>query len=135
MSRQNIAILLDSAPITWTSQEDRHLKLCEALVEQGAAPLLVFSEDLSQKFAVRLRGTGDELAAINYGDGTVHYFRELRRLVQKHSITTAHIIFFDYFSAVPWIARLAGIPNIIYEMQNSGVFQATSWRKSLLQLR
>ncbi|HXM36740.1 MAG TPA: glycosyltransferase family 4 protein [Pyrinomonadaceae bacterium] len=135
MSRQNIAILLDSAPITWTSQEDRHLKLCEALVEQGAAPLLVFSEDLSQEFAARLRGTGAELAAINYGEGTVHYFRELRRLVQKHSITTAHIIFFDYFSAVPWIARLAGIPNIIYEMQNSGVFQATSWRKTLLQLR
>src|SRR3981081_2130649 len=106
MSRQNIAILLDSAPITWTSQEDRHLKLCEVLVEQGSRPLLVFSEDLSPEFAARLRSSGAELAAINYGEGTVHYFRELRRLVKKHSITTAHIIFFDYFSAMPWIARL-----------------------------
>ena len=135
MSRQTIAILLDSAPITWTSQEDRHLKLCEALVKRGDQPVLIFSEDLSPEFAARLRGTGAELTAINYGDGTIHYFRELRKLVKKHSITTAHIIFFDYFSAMPWIARLAGITNVIYEMQNSGMFQASSWRRSLLRLR
>jgi glycosyltransferase involved in cell wall biosynthesis len=135
MSRKTIAILLDSAPITWTSQEDRHLKLCEVLVKRGDQPVLIFSEDLSPEFAARLRGTGAELTAINYGDGTIHYFRELRKLVKKHSITTAHIIFFDYFSAMPWIARLAGIANVIYEMQNSGMFQASSWRRSLLRLR
>jgi glycosyltransferase involved in cell wall biosynthesis len=135
MIHQNIVILLDSAPITWTSQEDRQLKLCESLVERGARPVLVFSEPLSPDFAARLRATGAELAAINYGQGFSHYFRELRKLVKEHSITTAHIIFFDYFSALPWIAKLAGIPNIIYEMQNSGEFQATSWRRSLLQLR
>jgi glycosyltransferase involved in cell wall biosynthesis len=135
MSRQNIVILLDSAPLTWTSQEDRHLKLCEVLVASGARPLLVFSESLSPEFAARLRNTGAELAAINYGEGALNYFRELRKLVKKHSITTAHIIFFDYFSAVPWIAKLAGAQNVIYEMQNSGVFQATSWRRSLLRQR
>ena len=135
MSRQTIAIVLDSAPITWTSQEDRQLKLCEVLVARGDQPILVFSENLSPEFAARLRATGAELVAINYGQGIFHYFRELRKLAKKHSITTAHIIFFDYFSALPWIARLAGIPNIIYEMQNSGAFQATSWRKTLLQLR
>jgi glycosyltransferase involved in cell wall biosynthesis len=135
MSRQNIAILLDSAPLTWTSQEDRQLKLCEALVSRGVRPLLVFSEDLSPEFAARLRSTGAELAAINYGKGSRHYLRELRKLAQKYSISTAHIIFFDYFSALPWIARFAGIQNIIYEMQNSGEFRATSWKKALLQLR
>jgi len=135
MSRQNIAIVLDSEPITWTSQEDRQLKLCEVLVARGDQPVLIFSGNLSPEFAARLRATGAELAAINYSEGSVHYFRELRKLVKKHSITTAHIIFFDYFSAIPWIARLAGIPNIIYEMQNSGVFQATSWRKRLLRFR
>lgn len=134
MSGQKIAIMLDSAPITWTSQEDRQLKLCEALVERGHQPLLIFSK-LSPAFAAKLRATGAELATINYGEGPIHYFYELRNLVRKHSITTAHIIFFDYFSALPWIARFAGIPNIIYEMQNSGVFQATSWRRSLLQSR
>ena len=135
MSRQNIAILLDSAPITWTSQEDRQLKLCEALVSRGLRPLLVFSEDLSPAFAARLQDTGAELAAINYSQGSLHYLRELGRLVKQHNITTAHIIFFDYFSAMPQIARLAGIQNIIYEMQNSGEFRATSWKKALLRLR
>jgi glycosyltransferase involved in cell wall biosynthesis len=135
MSRKTIAILLDSAPITWTSQEDRQLKLCEALVARGVRPVLVFSEVLKPEFAARLRSTGAELAAINYGQGMRNYLSELRKLVKQYSITTAHIIFFDYFSAVPWIARLAGIRNIIYEMQNSGEFRATSWKKALLQLR
>src|SRR5258708_23934103 len=127
MNGQHIAILLDSAPITWTSQEDRQLKLCESLVERGGHPVLVFSEPLSPEFAARLQASGAELAAINYGQGSWHYLRALRKLVKEHSITTAHIIFFDYFSAVPWIARLAGVRNIIYEMQNSGEFQALSW--------
>jgi glycosyltransferase involved in cell wall biosynthesis len=133
--KQAIAILLDSAPITWTSQEDRQLKLCEVLVSCGVQPVLVFSEDLKPEFAERLRSTGAELAAINYGQGKKNYLRELRELVKKHSIITAHIIFFDYFSAMPWIAKRAGIRNIIYEMQNSGEFRATSWKKLLLQLR
>jgi glycosyltransferase involved in cell wall biosynthesis len=135
MSRQNIVILLDSAPLTWTSQEDRHLKLCEVLVARGVRPMLVFSEDLSPAFAARLRSTGAELAAINYGKGQRHYLRELRKLVQKYSVSTAHIVFFDYFSPLPWIASFAGIQNIIYEMQNSGEFRARSWKKALLQLR
>ncbi len=133
--KRAIAILLDSAPLTWTSQEDRQLVLCEALVARGVQPVLVFSEDLKPEFAARLRSTGAELAAINYGLGTRNYLRELRKLVKKYSITTAHIIFFDYFSAMPWIASCAGIKNIIYEMQNSGEFRATSWKKLLLQLR
>jgi glycosyltransferase involved in cell wall biosynthesis len=45
------------------------------------------------------------------------------------------VIFFDYFSAVPWIARLCGVPHVIYEMQNSGEFRARSWRRTLLRLR
>src|SRR5262244_4458135 len=118
MNRQVIAILLDSSPLTWTSQEDRYLKLCEVLVERGHLPILVFSEDLRPEFAARLRGTGAELAAINYGHGyghgPVHYLHELRKLVRKHSVTAAHLVFFDYFSAIPWIARLAGISNIVY---------------------
>jgi glycosyltransferase involved in cell wall biosynthesis len=135
MTPQAIAILLDSAPITWTSQEDRQLKLCEALVQRGVHPVLVFSEELLPEFAARLRDAGAELAAINYKQGRSHYLTELRKLVKEHSITTAHIIFFDYFSALPRIAKHAGIKHIIYEMQNSGEFRATSWKKALLQLR
>ncbi|HSS20833.1 MAG TPA: glycosyltransferase family 4 protein [Pyrinomonadaceae bacterium] len=135
MKPESIAILLDSAPITWTSQEDRQLKLCEALVERGVRPILVFSQELSPEFAARLRNGGAELAAINYNQGRGHYLTELRKLVNQYSITTAHIIFFDYFSALPRVAKQAGITHIIYEMQNSGEFRATSWKKILLQLR
>ena len=28
MNYRNVALLLDSAPPTWTSQEDRHFRLC-----------------------------------------------------------------------------------------------------------
>src|SRR5207342_3527104 len=98
-----------SAPITWTSQEDRQLKLCEALVALGVRPVLVFSEELLPEFAARLKSAGAELAAINYTQGGAHYLAELRKLVQRYSITTAHIIFFDYFSALPRIAKQAGI--------------------------
>jgi glycosyltransferase involved in cell wall biosynthesis len=135
MKPQSIAILLDSAPITWTSQEDRQLKLCEALMSQGVRPVLVFSEELLPEFAARLRNAGAVLAAINYNQGGAQYLTELRELVRQHSITTAHIIFFDYFSAIPRIAKQAGITRIIYEMQNSGEFRARSWKKMLLQLR
>jgi glycosyltransferase involved in cell wall biosynthesis len=64
-----------------------------------------------------------------------HYYRESRRLKAKFSIPTAQIVLFDYFSALPWLARLCGIRHVIYEMQNSGEFRAESWRKGLLRLR
>lgn len=135
MRRENIALLLDSAPTTWTSQEDRHLRLCQALVRQGVQPVLVFAQELRMDIDARLRASGAEIEAINYRKGVNHYYQELGRLVKKFSITTAHIIFFDYFSALPWIARLCGIRHVIYEMQNSGAFRATSWKRRLLQLR
>jgi len=130
-----IAIILDSAPLTWTSQEDRQLKLCGALRGRGVRPVLIFSEPLSPQFAARFVQAGAELAAINYENGAVAFLLALRKLVRHFSISTAHIIFFDYFSAVPLLTRLAGIKQIIYEMQNSGEFRATSWKRSLLRLR
>ncbi|HKW94475.1 MAG TPA: glycosyltransferase family 4 protein [Methylomirabilota bacterium] len=127
--------LLDSAPSTWTSQEDRHLRLCQALIRKEVQPILVFSRPLRPDIESRLRSSGAEIEAIDYGEGIAHYWRSLRRLAKKFSVSTAHIIFFDYFSAVPWIARLCGIPVVIYEMQNSGEFRATSWKRWFLRLR
>jgi glycosyltransferase involved in cell wall biosynthesis len=135
VSRGSIIFLLDSAPPTWTSQEDRHLRLCEALIRKGVQPVLVFARPLRPEIESRLRSSGAQIEAIDYGAGLFHYYRPLRRLVKRFSVTTAHILFFDYFSAVPWIARLCGIPLVIYEMQNSGEFRATSWKRWLLRLR
>jgi glycosyltransferase involved in cell wall biosynthesis len=135
MSHHSVVFLLDSSPATWTSQEDRHLRLCQALIRRGVRPVLVFARPLRPEIGSRLRSSGAEVEVINYREGLVHYYRALRTLVKRFSVTTAHIVFFDYFSAVPWIARLCGIPLVIYEMQNSGEFRATSWKRWLLRLR
>jgi glycosyltransferase involved in cell wall biosynthesis len=135
VSRGSVVFLLDSAPSTWTSQEDRHLRLCQALIRTGVQPVLVFARPLHPDIEARLRSSGAHIKAIDYGAGPLHYQRTLRRLVKRFSVTTAHILFFDYFSAVPWIARLCGIPLVIYEMQNSGEIRATSWKRWLLRLR
>jgi len=135
VNRGSVVFLLDSAPSTWTSQEDRHLRLCQALIRKGVRPVLVFSRPLRAEIESRLRSSGAEIQAIHYGEGLAHYCRTLRQLVKRFSVTTAHIIFFDYFSALPWIARLCGIPLVIYEMQNSGEFRATSWKRRILRGR
>jgi glycosyltransferase involved in cell wall biosynthesis len=135
VSRGSVVFLLDSAPSTWTSQEDRHLRLCQALIRKGVQPVLVFARPLHPDIEARLRSSGAHIRAIDYGAGLLHYQRALRRLVKTFSVSTAHILFFDYFSAVPWIARLCGIPLVIYEMQNSGEVRATSWKRRLLRLR
>jgi L-malate glycosyltransferase len=135
MKNGNVALLLDSAPLTWTSQEDRHSRLCEALVERGRQPVLVFSEPLRPHIHERLQGSGAVIRVINYGEGMLHYYRRLRSIVKEFSITTAHIVFFDYFSPLPWIARASGARHVVYEMQNSGELHARSWKKRLLRLR
>lgn len=135
MTHGAVVFLLDSAPSTWTSQEDRHFRLCQALVQKGVQPVLVFARALRPEIGARLRSSGAEIEAIDYGKGFVNYCRGLRRLIKRFSITTAHVIFFDYFSAMPWIARLCGIPLVIYEMQNSGEVRAKSWKRCLLRLR
>jgi glycosyltransferase involved in cell wall biosynthesis len=100
----------------------------------GIRPVLIYAA-LPAEIERRLREGGAEIEIVSYANGPYHYYRELRRIIKQYSITIVHVCFFDYFSAMPWIARLAGAPKIIYEMQNSGAFQATSWRRSLLRLR
>ncbi len=63
------------------------------------------------------------------------YSRTLSEIIRRHSISLVHVCFFDYFSAVPWLVRLNGPRNIIFEQLNSGVLRATSWKRKLIQLR
>jgi glycosyltransferase involved in cell wall biosynthesis len=133
--QRGVVLLLDSAPLTWTSQEDRHFRLCQVLLSRGVQPVVVFAEPLRPYVHDRFQASGAVIRVISYRKGLVHYHRELRKIVKAFSITTAHIVFFDYFSALPWIARLSGIRHVIYEMQNSGELHARSWKKALLRLR
>jgi glycosyltransferase involved in cell wall biosynthesis len=75
------------------------------------------------------------LESISYSNGIYHYLKALDEVVEKHKITTAHIIFFDYFSAIPWIAKTRRLKYVIYEMQNGGIFKAQSIKRLVLQTR
>ncbi len=135
MNFPNTAFLLDSAPRTWSSLEEHHLRLCQALRAQGSQPVLVFATKLPTQIQDRFEQGGVSVAAINYEDGVAHYYNELRKLIERNSIQRVHIAFFDYFRAVAWLARLRGIKSIVYEMGNGGLFRAKSWKRELLHLR
>jgi glycosyltransferase involved in cell wall biosynthesis len=130
-----IALLLDCVPRAWSTQEDRHLTLCRALTAAGIRPVLTFSEDFPDTLKARFRDGGAEVVVLSYGRGARHYLRGLARIVSQFRVSTVHVCFFDYFSAVPWLARLQGVRHIVYEHQNSGAVKARSWRKALLRLR
>ncbi|HKB66935.1 MAG TPA: glycosyltransferase family 4 protein [Pyrinomonadaceae bacterium] len=135
MKNLSVALLLDSAPRTWTSQEDIHLRLCQKLRDRAARITLVFAEQVKGELTERFREAGAAIEVANYRDGRFHYLKRLREIVDRHEISLAHACFFDYFSAVPWLARLSGVKHVLYEQLNSGELTATSWKKRLLQLR
>lgn len=135
MKNLSVALLLDSAPRTWTSQEDIHLRLCQALRDRGARITLVLAEGIRDDLAQRFREAGASIEVANYRDGRFRYLKRLREIIDGYKISLVHVCFFDYFSAVPWLARLSGAQHILYEQLNSGELTATSWKKQLLQLR
>jgi glycosyltransferase involved in cell wall biosynthesis len=135
MNSPNTAFLLDSAPRTWSSQEDRHLRLCQALSARGSQPILVFAAKLPPEIQDRFERGGVAIETINYEEGISHYYKELGKLIERNSIERVHIIFFDYFRAVMWLARIQGVKSIVYEMQNGGVFKARSWKRQLIHAR
>jgi len=135
MKNLSVALLLDSAPRTWTSQEDIHLRLCHKLRDRAAKITLVFAGQVKDELTERFREAGAAIEVANYRDGRFLYLKRLREIVDQHKISLAHVCFFDYFSAVPWLARLSGVKHVLYEQLNSGELTATSWKKRLLQLR
>lgn len=135
MQGQGLAFLLDGGLRTWGTREDLHLYLARAFLSRGVRPVFVFSEASNELLNERFRTVGAEVAQINYGKGKLQYYRQLRQIVRQHSITAVHIAFFNYFSAVPWLARLCGVRYIVYQERNPGVLRASSWKRSLVRLR
>jgi len=88
---KSIALLLDSAPRTWTSQEEIHLRLCRALTEQGIQPVLVFAQPVAPELAARLAAGGAQIEVISYGQGARHYYRELGRVIWRYDVGIAHV--------------------------------------------
>ena len=130
-----VAILLDSAPRTWTSMEEINRRICQRLTSFNIPVVLVYAADLPPEIDQRMRDAGAKIEVVPYGQERYNFSKELGRIIKQYSISLAHVCFFDYFSFIPWIARLNGLQHIIYEELNSGMMTATSWKRKLLQLR
>jgi glycosyltransferase involved in cell wall biosynthesis len=130
-----VAILLDSSPRTWTSMEEVNRRLCQRLTSLGITAVLVYASPLPPEIDRRMRDAGAQIEVVPYGKERYRFSQGLGRIIKEYSISMTHVCFFDYYSFIPWIARLHGLEHIIYEELNSGMMTATSWKRKLLQLR
>jgi glycosyltransferase involved in cell wall biosynthesis len=83
------------------------------------------SEDTPRVF----RQNGVQTWALNYSKGALRYYQGLGQIISRHQITTVHSAFFNYFNAVPWLARLRGVKHILFTEYTSGVWEPNSWWK------
>lgn len=130
-----VAVLLDSSPRTWTSMEEINRRICQRLTSLDIPVVLVYAAELPPEIDQRMRDAGAKIEVVPYGQERYNFSKQLGRIIQQYSISLAHVCFFDYFSFIPWIARLNGLQHVIYEELNSGMMTATSWKRKLLQLR
>lgn len=135
MRLKAVVIMLDNAPKTWGTREEFHLRLSQGIVQLGRVPILVFADSLPHELTSRFENVGAKVHPINYRTGLRNYYQQLKQLDSGYDIDIAHIRFFDYFSALPWLTRWNGVKNIVFTEANSGDLRATSWRKVLLWLR
>ena len=130
-----VVIPLDSSPRTWTSMEEVNRRLCQRLTSLGITPVLIYAGALPPEIEQCMRDAGAQIEVVPYGQERYRFAKELGRIIKQYSISMAHVCFFDYYSFIPWIARLNGLQHIVYEELNSGMMTATSWKRKLLQLR
>ena len=115
--------------------EEINRRICERLTSLNIPVVLVYAADLPPEIDQRMRDAGARIEIVPYGNERYNFSKELGRIIKQHSISMAHVCFFDYFSFIPWIARLNGVQHIVYEELNSGMLTATSWKRKLIQLR
>jgi glycosyltransferase involved in cell wall biosynthesis len=135
MGQENVAFLLNYAPGFWGTRDDMLLVLCEALSSRGLVPVLVTSKEVPVSSRRRFEAAGAKLEVIDYEKGVLSYAWALRRVIRRHSIGTVHVRYFTCYSAVPWVARLLGIQDIVLTDAESGVLKDAWWTGWLLRLR
>ena len=136
MQGQVLAIVLDGGLRTWGTREDLHLMFARALIQKGVRPIFVFSDAPVEELKTRFRAEGAEVTSMNYEEmGRLRFHRALGDMIRQHKVTGIHIAFFNYFSPLPWMARLHGVRQIVYHERNPGVLKATGWKRQLLRMR
>jgi glycosyltransferase involved in cell wall biosynthesis len=130
-----VAFLADYSPRHWRNQDACRLGVCRALKERNIESVVVYSEELTNEVSDVMRANGVKTATLSLSKGLIGYYRGLARLVREHSIEMAQIEYFDYFAPVAWLARLAGMRQIVFMDRNSGEWRPTSWKSHLVRLR
>ena len=115
--------------------EEINRRISQRLTSLGIPVVLVYAAALPPEIEQRMRDAGAQIEVVPYGQERYNFAKEFGRIIKQYSISLTHVCFFDYFSFIPWIARLNGLQHIIYEELNSGMITATSWKRKLLQLR
>ncbi len=135
MLNGNLAYLLDINPVTWTSREELHARLCSALRSEGNSPVLIVAEEPAPAVRARLEGAGAVVCVLPYPGPSPGYVSKLRRIIEAHRISVVHIRYFDYFSALPWVVRACGVRRVLFTDANGGSWRPRTWTAPLLRLR
>jgi glycosyltransferase involved in cell wall biosynthesis len=135
MPKGNILFLLDASPPTWRTPEDFHYRLCRELAAAGVQPVLTFARPLPPEIHERMASSGAVVTALAYNEGRRRYAESMGKLIRDHGIRMVHVRFFDYFSGIPWMARIHGVRDIVFTEANSGELGATSWKAQAVRLR
>jgi glycosyltransferase involved in cell wall biosynthesis len=134
MPDKSVAFILDYSARTWSGVDDYYLQICKRLRARQVRSLIAYSEQPPEQTRSRFEGAGATSIALPY-TRDYSFYRKLREALHRHQVQLVDICFFDYFSAVPWIAWLAGAKHVVYTEANSGKVNAHSWQMSLLRLR
>src|SRR5215468_3526663 len=126
---EKIAFLMDYSPRYWSSLDSCHLHLCRALKKHNVESILIYSKAGNSEATTPVFKQHEvDTLAISYAEGVSHYYRQLGRLINEQGVTTVHVEFFNYFSLIPWLARLNGLRHIIFTEYTSGLWEAKSWK-------
>ncbi len=130
-----ILFLLDWHPAFWSTREEFFRQLCRRLSAKGIVPVLTVSAPVADEVRARFEEAGAELADCSYHARPFAYWAHIRRVRRKYDVLLAQVRFFDYFTLIFWMCRLAGIKGIVFTEANSGEWSGSGWKAALVRLR
>lgn len=135
--RGGLAFLLSWKPTSWSTREEYFARLCRLLRQQGVQPVLVCPEPFLPQWRARLEESGAaiEICPSRTPAQQGRYFLQLGRIVRRYQVTTAHVRFYDYFSPMPWMARLWGVRHLVFTEANSGDWSGRGWKATAVRAR
>mgnify|MGYP005834956871 CR=1 FL=1 len=119
----------------WSSREEFHLRLAAALGQRGAGTVIALSGEPAPDVRRRFEAAGAEIVVLPYRGPSAAYARALSRMFRQQEVELVHVRYFDYFSLVPWLARLAGATRIVFTEANSGEWRPRPLTSPLVRSR